>query len=93
MWIMLAVIVLLPLFFFGKTKKKIVPIYLGGANEGDDLTFKGAMEKEVPVSLRNWYMEKYFGEYKMNVIGVVSTSVIIAFVFAIVAVIGGGLYV
>ena len=85
MWAMLALLVLLPMVFFGRTNKKIVPIYLSGANKGDDLTFIGTMEKEVPVSLRNWYMEKYFGEVKMNVIGAVSTTVVIAAVFAIVA--------
>ena len=83
MWAMLALLVLLPLMFFGKTKKRIVPIYLSGANKGDDLTFTGAMEKDVPVTLRNWYMEKYFGEAKMNAIGVVATALVISIVLAI----------
>ncbi|WP_027399704.1 NADH-quinone oxidoreductase subunit 5 family protein [Anaerovorax odorimutans] len=83
MVIMLFVLIVLPILFFGRTNKKIVPIYLAGANLGDDLTFRGAMEKEVPVSLKNWYMEGYFGEKKMNVIGVIATVVIITGVFAI----------
>ncbi len=49
---MLALIVLLPLLFYGKTNKRIVPIYMAGANLGDDLTFRGSMEKEVAVSLK-----------------------------------------
>ena len=77
MCIMVVVVLLLIAFFFGKTKKKIVPIYLAGANEGDDLRFHGAMEKPVPVSLRNWHMESYFGEKKMNVIGCSVTAVTI----------------
>ena len=27
------------------------------------------MQKEVAFSLRNWHMEKYFGEHRMNLIG------------------------
>ncbi len=83
MSIMLFVVILLPLLFFGKSNKKIVPIYLAGANMGDDLTFLGSMEKQVPVSLKNWYMEGYFGELKMNVIGVLTTVSIILGVFGI----------
>ena len=75
--IMVAVLVLLFAFFFGRTNKKIVPLYMAGYNMGDDLTFMNAMKGETPVSLRNWYMESYFGEIKMNVIGVAVTSVII----------------
>ena len=95
MWAMLAFLVLLPLLFFGRTNKRIVPIYMAGVNKGDDLTFVGAMEKDVAVSLRNWYMEKYFGETKMNAIGVISTAAIIAIVLAIalgLVIVFGGAY-
>ena len=57
------------LFGFGKSKKPTVPIYLAGANTGDNRTYYGSMQKEVAFSLRNWHMEKYFGESKMNLIG------------------------
>jgi ech hydrogenase subunit A len=79
---MLALVVLLPLLFYGKTNKKIVPIYLAGANLGDDLTFRGSMEKEVAVSLKNWYMEGYFAEKRMNLIGVISTVIVIVTIFS-----------
>ena len=69
MVIMIAVLVLLAAMFFGKSKKQQVPIYLAGANTGDNRTYYGSMQKEYEFSLRNWYMEKYFGEHKMNVIG------------------------
>ncbi|MEG2324267.1 MAG: proton-conducting transporter membrane subunit [Anaerovoracaceae bacterium] len=77
MCVMIVVILMLVLFFFGKTKKKIVPIYLSGANKGDDLTFNGAMNKDVPVALKNWHLQSYFGETKMNLIGGIATSAII----------------
>ena len=69
MVIMIAVLVLLAAMFFGKSKKEKVPIYLAGANTGDNRTYYGSMQQEVEFALRNWYMEKYFGEHKMNVIG------------------------
>ena len=64
-------------FFFGKSKKKIVPIYLAGVNEGDNRTYKGSMGKDVQFSLRNWHMDKYFGEKKMNLIGGILTTAMI----------------
>jgi len=78
---MLALVVLLPLLFYGRSGRKIVPIYMGGANRGDDLSFDGSMQKPVAVSLRNWYMEGYFAEKRMNVIGGLATviSLLIAF--------------
>ncbi|MDR1028165.1 MAG: NADH-quinone oxidoreductase subunit L, partial [Clostridiales Family XIII bacterium] len=66
MVVMVALILVLPLLFYGRTNKRVVPIYMAGANEGDNLTFKGSMEKDVPVSLRNWYMEGIFKERLMN---------------------------
>lgn len=80
---MLALVVLLPLLFYGKTNKRIVPIYMAGANLGDDLTFRGSMEKEVSVSLKNWYMEDYFAEKRMNLIGVIATVVVLVVTFSI----------
>jgi len=77
MVLMTVVIILLFAFFFGKTKKKIVPIYLSGANEGDNLRFRGSMDTPVEVSLKNWHMESYFGEKKMNVIGCAITAGVI----------------
>jgi ech hydrogenase subunit A len=92
---MLALIVLLPLLFFGKTNKKIVPIYLSGVNEGDNLNYLGSMDKDVSFTLRNWYMEDYFGEKKMSRIGNIATIAVIVGAFALlfqslVAMLGGG---
>jgi ech hydrogenase subunit A len=80
---MLALVVLLPLLFYGKTNKKIVPIYMAGANLGDDLSFRNSMQQPTSVSLRNWYMEDYFAEKRMNVIGIIATVVVLVASFAI----------
>ena len=77
MCLMIGVLILLVAFLFGKTKKRIVPIYLSGVNKGDNVTYEGSMQKDVSVSLRNWYLEGYFGEFRMNVIGVAATGVVI----------------
>ena len=77
MVVMLVVIVLITGLAFGKSKKKIVPIYLAGANTGDNRTYYGSMGKDVQVSLINWHMEKYFGEKKMNIIGGILTTAMI----------------
>ena len=61
-----------------------MPIYLSGENTGDDLTYHGSMQKEVTVSLRNWYLEDYFGESKVNKIGGVATVLFIVVAFAVV---------
>ena len=91
MCVMVAVIVLMFAFMFGKTKKRIVPIYLSGVNKGDNVTYEGSMQKDMTVSLRNWYMDGYFGEARMNWIGGTATAVIILVALGMVAgtIIGG----
>jgi ech hydrogenase subunit A len=85
MAILVAVIVLLPLLFYGKTQKKIVPIYLSGAGLGDDLRYMGAMQNETEFGLRNWYMEGYFNEKRMNLIGIVATCIVFVVIGALLA--------
>ncbi|MDR0424498.1 MAG: NADH-quinone oxidoreductase subunit L [Clostridiales Family XIII bacterium] len=82
MMIMVAVIILLPLLFLGKGRKKLAPIYLAGAGLDDNLKFMGSMQKETEFSLRNWYMEGYFAEKRMNLIGIIATVLVIVYVFA-----------
>ncbi len=77
MVVMIAVLVLLTGLFFGKTNKKIVPIYLSGANKGDNLTYEGSMHEPVEFKLRNWHMGSYFGEKKMNLIGGVACTLML----------------
>jgi len=84
MCVMLAALLLMVVLFFGKSKKKIVPIYMAGANMGDDLTYMGSMQKPTEQSLKNWYMESYFGEDKMNKIGLALTITIIGVIFTMI---------
>jgi ech hydrogenase subunit A len=85
MCLMVGVLILLVAFFFGKTNKRIVPIYLSGVNKGDNRTYEGSMQKDVSVTLRNWYLEGYFGEFRMNVVGVAATAVVLLVCLGMVA--------
>jgi len=41
------------------------------------------MQQPTAVALRNWYMEEYFAEKKMNLIGVIATVVVLVAAFSI----------
>ena len=83
MALMLGLLILMIIIGYGKTKNRIVPIYMAGVNTGDNLSYNGSIGQTVTVSLRHWYMEDYFGEKKMNIIGNISTVVIIAGIFSL----------
>ena len=84
--LMAIVLVLLPLPFFGRTKKRVVPNYMAGVGI-DDGTYVGSMGATVDVSLRNWYMNAWFGEGRIRKVGEAVTAV--AIVALIVAAIAG----
>jgi ech hydrogenase subunit A len=79
--VLVAVIFLLPLLFYGRTKKRIVGIYMAGVGKGDNLTFEGSMEQDEEIRLRNWYMEDMFNEKKMNKYGLICTCVFFTLTF------------
>ncbi len=94
MVVMVAMIILMTCMFFGKSHKKVVPIYLAGVNKGDNRTYIGAMDKDMQFSLRNWHMEEYFGENRMNLIGgtLTALSIIVSIGFIVgtlVSLLGG----
>jgi ech hydrogenase subunit A len=85
MSIMLGLILILPLslMFYGKDTK-IVPVYLAGTNVGDNMKFTGAMGQVKDLSMRNYYMENYFGENKMAMIGKIVTNLIFVLTVVII---------
>ncbi len=89
--IMIAALILMFAFMFGKSKKKIVPIYLAGTNKGDNLTFEGSMHAPKAFALRNWHMESYFGEKKMNIIGglLATVAIILPMLIVLASLVGG----
>lgn len=86
--IMLVALVLIFVPFFGRSKTKEVPNYMSGVNI-DDLSYTGSMGAPVNVTLRNWYMEDWFGEDRIRKVGEAVTAVVI--VVCIVLACGGWL--
>jgi ech hydrogenase subunit A len=82
MMCLVVVLIVLVLLFYGSNKKRVMPIYMAGVNEGDDLTYKGAMLKDIQVALRNWYFADTFPEKLMIRAGVIVTAVVLALVFS-----------
>jgi ech hydrogenase subunit A len=84
--IMLGLLILLPvgLFYFASVNKnyKRVGTYLGGGNI-DNITFEGAMASTQTIQLKNYYLEKYFGEDRLFVIGVLVSLTLIFVMFGV----------
>lgn len=87
--IMLVALILIFLPLFGKSKRKVVPNYLSGIGTDND-TYVGSMGAPVDVTLRNWYMNDWFGEDRIRRIGEVSTALVVV---ALLACIAGGVMV
>jgi len=92
MIVMVVLIIILALLFYGKTSGRVVPIYMAGVNEGDNLTFVGARQKDIPITLRNWYLKEMFPEESTNRIGNIMVYVVFAIVFSYAAFMGITLY-
>ncbi len=84
--IMVVALILIPLPFFGGTKKALVPTYMSGVGI-DANHYAGSMGTTVEVSLRNWYMTDWFGEDRIRKIGEILAAATI--LVALVAVMGG----
>lgn len=82
--IMIAAMAMIFLPFFGRGSVKRSPVYLSGVGTGDS-AYVGSMGQETTVTLRNWYLESWFGESRIGLVGgVVATAVIaIALGFAV----------
>ena len=82
--IMLIALILIPLPFFGRTNRRIVPNYLSGTGI-DNNTYTGSMGATVEVSLRNWYLEGWFGEDRIGKVGEAITAIVIVVLLIIIA--------
>jgi ech hydrogenase subunit A len=82
----LGLLILLPLglvyFAFINKNYKRVGIYLGGANL-DRITFEGAMASTQTIRLRNYYLQKYFGEERLFMTGVLVSVTLIFVMFGV----------
>jgi ech hydrogenase subunit A len=85
-FIMVGLLVILPLglFFFGFVNKdyRRVGTYLGGANI-DNVTFEGAMASTQTIQMKNYYLEKYFGEDRLFNVGVFISITLLCVMFGV----------
>jgi ech hydrogenase subunit A len=85
-FIMVGLLILLPvgLFYFGFINKNYrrVGTYLGGANV-DDVTFEGAMASTQTIQLKNYYLERYFGEDRLFYVGVLVSITLLCVMFGV----------
>lgn len=89
MSLMVVLLVILPSRYGKGQPKRKVGALLAGVNMGDDRNYHGAGDNIIPVELRNWYMEEWFGEKKMKLSGF---ALCMACIFIQFAIILGGVY-
>lgn len=83
--LMVGLLIILPLGLFCAAvskRYKRVGIYLGGGNIGDD-TFEGAMAATQTIKLKNYYLEKYFGEDRLFNAGVLVSLTLLCIMFGV----------
>jgi ech hydrogenase subunit A len=84
MLIMLGLILLLPLaFMIMPRSKKLGTTYLAGANVSGSSTFQGSLGIQ-NVSMKNYYLAKFFDEKKITVLSIGITIVLICGMFSMV---------
>lgn len=86
--IMLGLLIILPLglFYYAFVNKhyKRVGTYLGGGNI-DNTTFEGAMASTQTIELKNYYLEKYFGEERLFNVGMFVSLTLMFIMFGMAA--------
>jgi len=86
MVIMVGMVILLPMIdFFFQSKLPSVrgPVYMAGRNEYPDRVFDGSLGIKQQLTLRNMYLEKYFGEKLHMRLGVITATIVIAIMFGV----------
>jgi ech hydrogenase subunit A len=84
MSIMLAMVMLFPLSFINYGKRvKVVDAYLGGANVETNTSFRGAGNSIKDMAMKNYYMEKYFGEARLYRFGILFCFIFLVSMFMV----------
>jgi ech hydrogenase subunit A len=89
----LIVLVILVAFaaFFGRGRKRRVPIYLAGVGlDFENRTYRDSLSKESQASQRNWYLDGWFGERELTPMANIMCIVILVLGLAFSVVISGG---
>jgi ech hydrogenase subunit A len=82
MILMMVLIIVLPISML-VTKKdvKTLPPYMAGMTATPDLRFTGALGIERKSAMANYYLEPYFGEFRLHRAGIVLCSAVIVIMF------------
>lgn len=84
MSIMLGLVALFPVtFFIYRRKVRVVDAYLGGGNVDSSTRFQGAAGEVKTMEMRNYYLEKIFGERRLLVIGSIACVAVIFVMFGV----------
>jgi len=79
---MLAMVMLFPLSFINYGKKvKVVDAYLGGANVSSATEFLGSAGAVQNMEMKNYYLEKYFGEKVLYKIAIPVSIILLIIMF------------
>ncbi len=85
MSIMLGMVLLFPLSFFNYGKRvKVVDAYLGGANNETHTQFRGSADMVRNMTMKNYYLERYFGETMLFKYSSISCLILIVVMFMVV---------
>ena len=75
--IFIAALVLMFVPFFGRSRIQESDVYMSGVGI-DGSSYTGSMGATVEVSLRNWYMDGWFGEGRIGMVGEAVTAIALA---------------
>jgi ech hydrogenase subunit A len=83
MAVLVLVLIVVFIIFFGRSKKRQVPIYLAGLGiDFDKRSYRDALSQPRVAVQRNWYMEDWFGEKTLAPIAnVMCTAIIVLGIF------------
>ena len=81
LWIMVIIALVLAIVILGfsaSTKKRIMPVYMSGVGiEPQERSYLDSLGNKAIATQRNWYMEDFFSEKKVGLIGVVVSLVLL----------------
>ena len=82
LWIMAVIALVIAIIFLGftgATKKRVVPVYMAGAGvDFDKRTYLDSLNVEAEATQRNWYMDDFFNEAKVTMVGLAVSLTLLA---------------
>jgi ech hydrogenase subunit A len=86
MILMMVLVIVLPISMLARRHAdRTMPPYMAGMTATPDLRFTGALGIERRSVMANYYLESYFGEFRLHRAGIVLCSAVIAVMFMAVA--------